>query len=45
MLLGEVESPLPSMFGTTMKYSAGSRPMPSPTSHSLSQWKPEYQVG
>ena len=45
VLLGELESPLPSMFGTMMKYSLGSRAMPSPISHSLSQWRPEYQVG
>jgi hypothetical protein len=42
---GEDESPLPSMFGTMMKYLAGSKAMPSPISHSLSQWRPEYQVG
>jgi len=45
VLLGELDRPLPSMFGTMMKYSAGSRAMPSPMSHSLSQWRPEYQVG
>ena len=45
MLLGDVDSPLPSMFGTMMKYLAGSRAMPSPISHSLSQWRPEYHVG
>ena len=45
MFDGELESPLPSMFGTTMKYFAGSSAIPSPISHSLSQWKPEYQVG
>ncbi len=45
MLLGELESPLPSMFGMTMKYLAGSSAIPSPISHSLSQWNPEYHVG
>ena len=45
VLLGELESPLPSMFGMMMKYLRGSRAMSSPTSHSLSQWKPEYHVG
>ena len=44
-LLGEEDSPLPNMFGTMMKYFAGSRPIPSPISHSFSQWRPEYQVG
>jgi hypothetical protein len=33
------------MFVTMMKYFAGSRAIPSPISHSLSQWKAEYQVG
>ena len=45
VLLGEVDRPLPSMFGTMMKYSSGSRAMPGPMSHSLSQCRPEYQVG
>ena len=45
MLLGEDDSPLPSMFGTMMKYVAGSRAIPSPISHSFSQWRPEYHVG
>jgi hypothetical protein len=45
VLDGELDSPLPSMFGTMMKYLAGSSAIPSPISHSLSQWRPEYQVG
>jgi hypothetical protein len=36
VLLGEDDSPLPSMFGTMMKYLAGSSAIPSPISHSLS---------
>ena len=45
VLLGDEDRPLPSMFGTMMKYRAGSSAMPSPISHSFSQWRPEYQVG
>ena len=45
VLLGEDDSPLPSMLGTMMKYRLGSRPRPSPISHSFSQCRPEYQVG
>jgi hypothetical protein len=44
-VLGEDDSPLPNMFGTMMKSSAGSRAMPSPMSHSFSQKRPEYHVG
>jgi hypothetical protein len=42
---GDDDSPLPSMFGTMMNQRRGSRAMPSPISHSLSQCRPEYQVG
>ena len=45
MLLGEDESPLPSMLGTMMKYCLGSRAWSSPMVHSTSVWWPEYQVG
>ena len=37
VLLGEEDKPFPSMLGTMMKYRLGSRPRPSPISHSLSQ--------
>ena len=40
VLLGDDESPLPNMFGTMMKYWAGSRAMPGPMSQSLSQCQP-----
>ena len=45
VLLGEEDRPLPSMLGTMMKYRFGSSARPSPISHSLSQCRPEYQVG
>ena len=44
-LLGEEDSPFPSMFGTMMKYLWGSRPLPGPISQSLSVCLPEYHVG
>ena len=42
---GDDDRPLPSMFGTMMNHSAGSRAMSCPMSHSFSQYRPEYQVG
>ncbi len=33
------------MLGTMMQYLLGSKPMPGPSSQSLSQCLPEYQVG
>ena len=42
---GEELRPLPSMFGTMMNQRFGFSALSSPMSHSLSQCRPEYQVG
>jgi len=38
VLLGDEERPLPSRFGTTMKYRAGSSARPAPIIASVSTW-------
>ena len=45
VLLGELDNPLPSMFGMMMNQRAASSARPEPRSHSFSQCRPEYHVG
>src|SRR4028118_1036940 len=45
VVLGDVESPLFSWFGTTMKYCAGSQARPGPIDHSLASCQALNQVG
>jgi hypothetical protein len=45
VLLGEEDSPLPSWFGTTMKYWSGSQAPPVPIVHSLASCQALYHVG
>src|SRR3954451_10026539 len=45
VLLGEVDRPLLSWFGTTMKYRSGSQARPGPIDHSLASCQALNQVG
>src|SRR4028118_578518 len=45
VVLGEVDSPLLSWLGTTMKYRAGSQASPGPIDHSLASCQALNQVG
>src|SRR3712207_5653210 len=45
VVLGEVDRPLSSWFGTTMKYRSGSQARPGPIDHSLASCQALSQVG
>jgi hypothetical protein len=45
VLLGDVDSPLLSWLGMTMKYFSGSQAFPGPTDHSLASCQALNQVG
>src|SRR5215203_1224813 len=45
VLLGEEDRPLPSWFGTTMKYRSGSQARALPIVHSFASCQALYQVG
>ena len=45
VLLGDVDRPLLSWFGTTMKWTSGSQAFPGPIDHSLASCQALNQVG